>query len=322
MARSPSSLAPTLLVSMPQMLDPNFARSVVLLCEHGPAGAFGLIVNRPSDTLAAAVGDTNPGDADLRVIAILRALKGGGELDDIETRRSPAPSKAKRLSVIEEERAERKRRKDNPAPLPAFVRREAVDVSSEDATGPLPASPKKPGKIACRLFAYLHQGYVLADREGLPGSGASVSRLIPLKPRFDRPENPRYLLDYEENYRQRLYDRDYGLELEWAGWITEIRGVGDSVYGLTPEGARVALEMFGPPEQPLSVLDTEGRKAADEVILRFKAGKLDEASFAAEVGIDVADVEDFVDQAEWYGDLDMDDDELDVEERCDPPPFR
>ncbi len=54
MARSPSSLAPTLLVSMPQMLDPNFARSVVLLCEHGPAGAFGLIVNRPSDTLAAA----------------------------------------------------------------------------------------------------------------------------------------------------------------------------------------------------------------------------------------------------------------------------
>lgn len=53
MGRSASSLAPTLLVSMPQMLDPNFARSVVLLCEHGPEGAFGLIVNRPSETLAA-----------------------------------------------------------------------------------------------------------------------------------------------------------------------------------------------------------------------------------------------------------------------------
>ncbi len=53
MARSTPSLAPTLLVSMPQMLDPNFARSVVLLCEHTEAGAFGLIVNRPSDTAAA-----------------------------------------------------------------------------------------------------------------------------------------------------------------------------------------------------------------------------------------------------------------------------
>lgn len=53
MARPTSSLAPTLLVSMPQLLDPNFARTVVLLCEHSPQGAFGLVVNRPSDTPAA-----------------------------------------------------------------------------------------------------------------------------------------------------------------------------------------------------------------------------------------------------------------------------
>jgi putative transcriptional regulator len=44
------SLAPTLLLSMPQLLDPNFARTVVLLCEHNAEGAFGLVVNRPSDT--------------------------------------------------------------------------------------------------------------------------------------------------------------------------------------------------------------------------------------------------------------------------------
>jgi putative transcriptional regulator len=53
MGRKVSSLAPTLLLSMPQMLDPNFARTVVLLCEHGPEGAFGLVINRPSDTSAA-----------------------------------------------------------------------------------------------------------------------------------------------------------------------------------------------------------------------------------------------------------------------------
>src|ERR1700752_3450144 len=40
------ALAPVLLVSMPQMLDPNFARSVVLLAEYGKHGAFGLVVNR------------------------------------------------------------------------------------------------------------------------------------------------------------------------------------------------------------------------------------------------------------------------------------
>src|SRR5688572_7961503 len=40
------SIAPVLLVSMPQMLDPNFAQSVVLLAEYGTHGAFGLVVNR------------------------------------------------------------------------------------------------------------------------------------------------------------------------------------------------------------------------------------------------------------------------------------
>lgn len=40
------SVAPMLLVSMPQMLDPNFTRSVVLLAEYGKHGAFGLVVNR------------------------------------------------------------------------------------------------------------------------------------------------------------------------------------------------------------------------------------------------------------------------------------
>jgi putative transcriptional regulator len=47
------SLAPALLLSMPQLLDPNFAKSVVLLCEHASEGAFGLVVNRPSEIAAA-----------------------------------------------------------------------------------------------------------------------------------------------------------------------------------------------------------------------------------------------------------------------------
>jgi putative transcriptional regulator len=54
------SLAPTLLISMPQLLDPNFAQTVVLLCEHHREGAFGLVLNRPSDTSAADAVQLQP----------------------------------------------------------------------------------------------------------------------------------------------------------------------------------------------------------------------------------------------------------------------
>ena len=50
-----SSLAPSLLVSMPQMQDPNFERSVILLCEHNAEAAFGLVLNRRTDTPASKV---------------------------------------------------------------------------------------------------------------------------------------------------------------------------------------------------------------------------------------------------------------------------
>ena len=46
--RESSSLAPTLLLSMPQMQDENFDRTVVLLCDHTAEGAFGLVLNRPT----------------------------------------------------------------------------------------------------------------------------------------------------------------------------------------------------------------------------------------------------------------------------------
>jgi len=57
---STGSFAPTLLLAMPQMADPNFARSVVLLCEHGAEGAIGFIVNRPTDLRAAAAVVLDP----------------------------------------------------------------------------------------------------------------------------------------------------------------------------------------------------------------------------------------------------------------------
>jgi putative transcriptional regulator len=39
-------LAGQLLVAMPQMQDPRFARTVIFMCAHTPEGAMGLVVNR------------------------------------------------------------------------------------------------------------------------------------------------------------------------------------------------------------------------------------------------------------------------------------
>ena len=38
-------VAPSLLISMPQLTDPNFRQTVILLCEHAAQGAFGLVLN-------------------------------------------------------------------------------------------------------------------------------------------------------------------------------------------------------------------------------------------------------------------------------------
>lgn len=42
--------APVLLLAMPQVLDPYFHRTVVLLLRHEEEGSFGFIINRPTDT--------------------------------------------------------------------------------------------------------------------------------------------------------------------------------------------------------------------------------------------------------------------------------
>ena len=47
-----SSLAPAFLVAMPQLRDPNFRRTVVLLIHHDEQGTFGVVLNRPTQITA------------------------------------------------------------------------------------------------------------------------------------------------------------------------------------------------------------------------------------------------------------------------------
>ncbi|MBI5141815.1 MAG: YqgE/AlgH family protein [Nitrospirae bacterium] len=43
------SLKGSFVVAMPQMADPRFKQTVVLVCEHNKDGALGIIVNKPMD---------------------------------------------------------------------------------------------------------------------------------------------------------------------------------------------------------------------------------------------------------------------------------
>jgi putative transcriptional regulator len=51
------SLAGQLLLASPSLLDPNFARTVILVGVHGDEGAMGVVLNRPS---SVTVGEAAP----------------------------------------------------------------------------------------------------------------------------------------------------------------------------------------------------------------------------------------------------------------------
>ena len=53
-----SSYAGRLVVATPDLGDPNFSHSVVLVLEHGDEGALGVVLNRPSEVV---VGEALPG---------------------------------------------------------------------------------------------------------------------------------------------------------------------------------------------------------------------------------------------------------------------
>lgn len=71
-----ASLKGQLIVATPAMLDPNFARTVVLLLDHDEDGALGIVLNRTTDI---AVDDVMPGWSG--VVTSPPVLFGGGPVE-------------------------------------------------------------------------------------------------------------------------------------------------------------------------------------------------------------------------------------------------
>ena len=56
--KKPVTIAPTLLIAMPQLQDPNFTHTIVLLFEHEDQGALGVVLNRPARAMLGEVLST------------------------------------------------------------------------------------------------------------------------------------------------------------------------------------------------------------------------------------------------------------------------
>ena len=76
-----------LLVSEPMLADPNFERTVILLCAHDSEGSFGFVLNKPSPSQLDELVEW-PGDGDLPTFVggpvqqdTLQFLHRFGELD-------------------------------------------------------------------------------------------------------------------------------------------------------------------------------------------------------------------------------------------------
>ena len=71
------SFANQLLIALPTLADPNFARTVGVICQHDDDGAMGVVVNRVSDYTLGEVLQQMGIDSDDPALLEQRVLAGG-----------------------------------------------------------------------------------------------------------------------------------------------------------------------------------------------------------------------------------------------------
>ncbi|KGQ17775.1 hypothetical protein LF41_1982 [Lysobacter dokdonensis DS-58] len=77
MQATPTPLANRLLIALPALADPHFARSVTLVCQHDAEGAMGVVVNRPSEYSLGDVFEQMGIESDDDELKIQVVLSGG-----------------------------------------------------------------------------------------------------------------------------------------------------------------------------------------------------------------------------------------------------
>ncbi len=71
------SLTIHLLLAMPSLVDPNFAQTVTLICEHTELGALGIVLNKPLPMRLSEVLAQMKLEASSELIAARPVLRGG-----------------------------------------------------------------------------------------------------------------------------------------------------------------------------------------------------------------------------------------------------
>ena len=77
MDAEPTPLANLFLIAVPALADPNFSRSVTLVCQHDADGAMGVTVNRPSEYTLGDVFRQMGIDSDDATLCARPVLSGG-----------------------------------------------------------------------------------------------------------------------------------------------------------------------------------------------------------------------------------------------------
>lgn len=77
MSNSATSLANHVLIALPGLADPNFSRSMTLICQHDDAGAMGIVLNRASDYTLGEVFRQMQIESDDARLAERTVLAGG-----------------------------------------------------------------------------------------------------------------------------------------------------------------------------------------------------------------------------------------------------
>lgn len=74
---APDTLANQLLIALPALADPHFARSVAIICQHDADGAMGVVINRASEYTLGEVFQQMGIDCDNAALCAQLVLAGG-----------------------------------------------------------------------------------------------------------------------------------------------------------------------------------------------------------------------------------------------------